>query len=147
MTIEELLKPRYKAISDYPNSPYQLGQMVYISDTGNSFLCTQTNEYNRFSEEFEDVSNYSHIDTIKRYPHLFKPLNWWEERRAEEMPLYVKAKLGKVVKVAGFGNVGQNGEGEFHIGWQDLKKGLQTRPARTFTPATEEEYLAQNTNH
>jgi len=36
---------------------------------------------------------------VEKFPHLFKPLPWWEKRSASEMPDYVKDNNGVVHKV------------------------------------------------
>ena len=68
MTVEELLKPRWKVIADYPKSQFKVGEIIE-SKTG-------------FLYCFED------------YPHLFQPLQWWEERKLEDMPEYVNYNGG-----------------------------------------------------
>lgn len=69
MTPEELLSPRYKIIADYPNSLYKLGQIIHERDNleGATFFKT----------------------TIHKYPHIFKKLEWWEDRFKGDMPIYV----------------------------------------------------------
>lgn len=57
---EELLEPRYKVIADYPECPFEEGDI----------LVNPTYE--------------------PQYPHLFQKLEWWEDRKPEEMPQYVK---------------------------------------------------------
>lgn len=63
MTTEELLKPRYKVIAEYPQSYLKVGD-IFEADNVTKFMAN--------------------------YPHLFKPLAWWEERKVEDMPEYVK---------------------------------------------------------
>jgi hypothetical protein len=64
---EELLKPRYKVIADYPGSPYKIGDIKQCSES-----------------EHGDVNYY------RQYPSIFKNLEWWEERNKIDMPDYVK---------------------------------------------------------
>ncbi len=63
MTPQELLQPRFKVITDYPNSPYSIGDIY---------------------------PDYIIGDLVRQYPHIFKPLQWWEERKIEDMPTYFK---------------------------------------------------------
>ena len=69
-TVEELLMPRWKVIADYPNSIFKVGQIMERSGYG----------------EF-DIINHCNCS---RYPHIFKPIEWWEDRAVEDMPEYVK---------------------------------------------------------
>lgn len=62
MNAKELLIPRFEVIADYPNSTYKVGEIFHAV-----------------------VPDYA------KYPHLFKPLNWWEYRKEEEMPKKVKS--------------------------------------------------------
>jgi hypothetical protein len=79
MTVEELLMPRYKVIADYPgmDDSYEIGEVLKPAYTG----------------------------IVDAYPHLFRKLNWWEERKVEDMPDYVKWDVGiyptwkKIMKV------------------------------------------------
>lgn len=68
MIVEQLLQPRYKVIADYPNSPFTVGEIVDL-----------TNEC--------FIGNSLGYDS---YPLIFKRLEWWEERKPEDMPEYVK---------------------------------------------------------
>ena len=65
MTPEELLKPRYLVISDYPNSEFEVGK-VY--------------EFNSAIAK----------NVFGRYPAIFRKLEWWEMRDEKDMPEYVK---------------------------------------------------------
>lgn len=67
--IEQLMKPRYKVIADYPNQYYSTGHIV------TELFC---------DDEYKDESFF------EQYPAIFKRLEWWEERTPEEMPEYVK---------------------------------------------------------
>ncbi len=65
MNAKELMQPRFKVISDYPDPkdhPYfKIGEVINtITD--------------------EDVFYF------EKYPNLFKKLNWFEERKKEDMP-------------------------------------------------------------
>src|SRR6478736_5645084 len=80
MTTEELLKPRYKVIADYPCRPHPIGYILEFSgdkyDTQSLFRLP--NSDHRYPE-----------DKFKEYPNLFEPLPWWKDRKAEDMPEYI----------------------------------------------------------
>lgn len=61
MTAAELMQPRYEVIAEYPSCHHELGSIV------------------------DNVTEYSEA-FFNKYPHLFRKLNWWEYRKAEDMP-------------------------------------------------------------
>ena len=75
MTKEQLLKPRWKVIADFPDSDYKVGS---IEDRD---WCKYVNS----EDETEGI-----VWKISDCPHLFKELEWWEERTIEDLPDYVK---------------------------------------------------------
>lgn len=77
---EELLKPRYKVIADYPSNIHKIGSIIKNDD----------------GAKFDRIRYYG----CAKYPHLFKPLQWWEERKPEDMPEYLKHNLGTIHKTA-----------------------------------------------
>lgn len=79
MTVEELLKPRYKVIADYPSSPF------FIND----ILPNALKEWQRDNERTKATLN-----ECEKYPAIFKKLEWWEEREIEDMPEYLKDDNG-----------------------------------------------------
>lgn len=85
MTVEDLLKPRYLVIADYPSNIDKVGTVYEI-----------------------DLSDGHGVDfemTCKKYPHLFRKLEWWEERAIEDMPEYVKQRSdGKVCRITNWHN-------------------------------------------
>ena len=80
MTSEELLKPRYKIIAAIPFKEeedfWRVGEIL-------------DRNWGWHGDD-EDGFKYH----ISDYPHLFKKLEWWEERKVEEMPEYVKLIIG-----------------------------------------------------
>jgi hypothetical protein len=70
MTPEELLKPRIKVTAPYPFMPCKVGEQL-----------EQVND----SFKYAKVGNVAHVDSLEfigQYPHLFKKLEWWEQRRS-----------------------------------------------------------------
>ena len=78
MTAKELLKPRFKIIADYP---------------GNDFGKIGTILNRDWTKFLNDDETQSPIWKISDYPHLFRKLNWWEERDVPEMPKKVSSKF------------------------------------------------------
>jgi hypothetical protein len=73
MTVEELLQPRWQVIADYPKSLYHVGDILNGGYRSEDLIYCDTNGP-RWSN----------------YPHLFKKLEWWEYRKREDMPQYIK---------------------------------------------------------
>lgn len=72
-TVEELLKPRYKVIADYPKSVYEVGTIINAGTTSEDCIyCDREGP------------------RMRHYPHLFQPLPWWSDRKVEDMPEYVR---------------------------------------------------------
>jgi len=111
LTKDELLKPRYKVIADYPGSTYFIG----------------------------DIIRGAHLiqDEYNKYPHLFKPLAWYEGIKKKDMPEYLRTKLGGVIKVT----YGSTGRRRFEAGYGINEDGMTIEYTKML-PATEEEYLA-----
>ena len=65
--IDDLLKPRYKVISDYPGRDVEIGHVINDPDY-----------YERRGLQ------------LKNYPHLFQKLEWYQERDKKDMPHYIK---------------------------------------------------------
>lgn len=82
--VEDLMKPRVKVIEPYPGSPHRVGDILHYDET---------------TETFENPRNLKWIKDPSLYPANFKPLAWWEDRQASEMPEYVK-RNERVWKVA-----------------------------------------------
>jgi hypothetical protein len=58
-----LLIPRYEVIADYPSSPYSVGTIIV------------------------ELPEYKNARTdMRQWPHLFRPLLWYELRHISEMP-------------------------------------------------------------
>jgi hypothetical protein len=66
---------RYEVVADYPSSTYKIGDILH-SDT-------------------ENMSAF-----FGKYPHLFRPLKWWEHVPIDELPKYVKWVAGDRIHVA-----------------------------------------------
>lgn len=94
MSTENLLLPRYKVIATWPGmhaEPFHLGQIISLQPY-----------------EDEDYKGFIHIPIkhipgsfmregfFSGYPHLFKKLEWWEERAIDDMPEYLSCPSRKM---------------------------------------------------
>lgn len=118
--MEDLLIDRFKVIADWPEmlERFSIGY-VFEHPYGRTYLTAE--------------SKYDPAD----FPHLFKKLNWWEERKLEDMPMYVRwleTELKDTIeKIYGYDNSRQMPA--FNIPSQ-----VNTIKADYFIPSTEEEY-------
>ena len=129
MSIEDLLKPRYKVIAEYPDSSYTVGHIIHEADNleGATFFTKR----------------------VHKYPHIFQKLEWWQDRKIEDMPEYlIFPKTGEVYKPTRYflddGKFGKNvscyytGEKEKRGKW----KGEETPfNLRVMLPATQTDYI------
>lgn len=115
MTAKELLKPRFEVIANYPNSKVEVGDiliqhMYETSTTGMCIYVTNTEnplQGNSLSPEFAETM-----------PHLFRKMNWWEKRTADQMPKKVKSLAdsnGDVYDI-------EEWDMQLLIGWIDKKQ-------------------------
>lgn len=76
MTTQELLQRRKKVMIKYPNSPFEVGEIL-MQRTSNSKV-------------FRKLNDHSIGVIADDFPDIFKEMNWWEERDEKDMPEYVK---------------------------------------------------------
>lgn len=91
MSPEELLQPRYKVTGPYPFSPYKVGEIIATDPPLKTFIAAQTERYNLFMP----------IKRMEDMPNLFQRLEWWQERKLEDMPEFVKVTREDCVKDTG----------------------------------------------
>lgn len=129
MRVEELLKPRYKVIGDWPGVAGKVfaGDILILDEEAGVYWCA--------AEGFTE-------DKLKDYPYLFRRLEWWEERATDEMPEYVKNIRHKhVIRVENWSGFNSNDVPlfDFRISMKHPEsRGLATE----WIPATKEEYEA-----
>lgn len=89
MKADEFMFPRFKVIADYPdNKDFRVGDICQLQKWSSSDLY--------FAHVVEDCQGKRERlkEFFEQYPHIFKPIQWWEDR--EEMPDFVKNKAGEV---------------------------------------------------
>ena len=117
MNAKQLLQPRYEVIADYPNSQHLLGVGEIIEPHPNGYF------------------NYIHFPS---YPHIFRKLEWFEKRKVEDMPQYVKYIGEKTYILIAERYSGVDNE---YVKTVDEIGRTATLFTKDFTPSTETEYL------
>lgn len=133
----ELLKPRYKVIADYPvyiggMYKHKIGDIIMFDDNYSVFLWKESGSDGTMCSE----------EHFQKYPAIFRELEWWEEREIEEMPKYVlftKSTNKEVWKVVRWEETKVFGS----VFWteEDGHKSRNITSECAVLPATEEEYL------
>lgn len=121
-TVEELLRPRYKVIADYPQSSLKVGDIISFE--------LQHVEIAKYTALNGDPIKLAVMEkTVQKYPHLFQPLPWWSDRAVEDMPEYLYCPSRKM-----FFRVERWHKSYFII------DGRQKMQYGNYIPATREEY-------
>ena len=127
--IQELLKPRVKCIAADTSGDFEVGEIFYAEQDGHFYMYGDNGTW------------ILHPD---KYPHLFRRLEWWEDRDVKDMPQYLKSNLDDkgwagnfvVEKVNEF-----HGDNNEYVAI-DRDETLQYCTS-WYLPATEAEYLNQ----
>jgi len=83
MKAQELLIPRFEVIGEYPKCEFLKGELLVR-------IKYATNDvYHK--DEHAPVGGLD-LAEIEKFPHLFQPLNWWEKRKKEDMPMKLISK-------------------------------------------------------
>lgn len=128
---EKLMKPRWKVIADYPKSLYNVGDILNGNWMSEDCIYCDT-----------EGPRWRH------YPHLFKPLQWWEEREIIDLPEYVK--VNSEYTSLFFGNIHKvkewfaDANGDYLCNVESRDDIYKFKPF-IFLPSTEAEYLTYKT--
>lgn len=116
----DLLAPRFKVVADWPkNYDFTIGEIITCNDMVTEAMIGNP----RFS----------------LYPHLFKKLEWYEDREEKDMPEYVKCTY----------QTGKKGENivisKFSMKDHFFNKQYHEAGVIGYEPATESDYINQST--
>lgn len=90
LSVEDLMKPRYKVIAAYPNYTFDIGGILIVADDG---------ELYSENEGYCSLAGRVFKEDADKYPHLFKKLEWWEDLKPKQLPKYVKWNQGGIFEV------------------------------------------------
>jgi len=109
MTAKELMQPRFEVIETYPKSKFKKGDIL-------ERIPNATNDW--YNADKSLINADILLEEIEQYPHLFRKMNWWEKRTAEQMPKRVMSILddkGDTFEI-------QEWDMEILVGWIDKKE-------------------------
>lgn len=142
MSIEEILKPRWKVIASYPHCPYMIGDLLKGNDEELHLTTTSCGG----GGQLHNVDNCCPANILSVMSHLFGGLGWWQERKPEDMPEYVKHEKGFIAKVKSHFCNSLGEENKF--GCQlDIETEWNYYSYSRLQPATESEYLEYINTH
>lgn len=159
LTKEELLKPRYRVIAGYFFNPYSIGDILKQSPHGGLYV---TRHQQLVDGVPVDIEDYVSEESVLKYPHLFRKLEWHDGLKESELPEYVKVKVagcsvpqGFVYKVCEWGVYPDEGrkwgnEGDFYALYI-MEEATKTNDVgeritiniKNLLPADESEYNSQ----
>lgn len=135
------MKPRYKVIAEYPQGFSTIGNFSNPIKTGDILMniLPQQNIVWRKMENGEPTVHTVHNPEL--YAANFRKMEWWEDRKPEEMPEYVRPTEDAVmegysypVKIAGYHKV--------YPEWFYCEEYPgATMTLENFLPATEQQYI------
>lgn len=109
MTAKELMIPRFEVIETYPKSKFKKGDIL-------ERIPNATNDW--YNADKSLINADILLEEIEQYPHLFRKMNWWEKRTAEQMPKKVMSILddkGDTFEI-------QEWDMKILVGWIDKKE-------------------------
>lgn len=101
--------PRFEVIETYPKSKFKKGDIL-------ERIPNATNDW--YNADKSLINADILLEEIEQYPHLFRKMNWWEKRTADQMPKKVMSILddkGDTFEI-------QEWDMEILVGWIDKKE-------------------------
>lgn len=101
--------PRFEVIETYPKSKFKKGDIL-------ERMPNATNDW--YNADKSLINADILLEEIEQYPHLFRKMNWWEKRTADQMPKRVMSILddkGDTFEI-------QEWDMEILVGWIDKKE-------------------------
>lgn len=139
VSIEDLLTPRIKCIAPYPDCEFKVGQIIQFPNKSDFYTGKKEWESEWIITNHGESIRFciNKIDPEK-YPANFKRLEWWEEKKPEEMPEYVKYNEWNLylLKDVNISTV----KPELCIVWDEHEGVIFEHNLTALTPVSKEEY-------
>lgn len=141
--VRDLFIPRYLCLNDFPgNMSFEEGG-VYQENKSLGYLLNEgTNGWN---------DSFSFRFNPERYPVNFKKLEWWEHRKIQEMPIYLRYNglaflnlRGKVIKPYKIVHSSYMQVYVTEQNWIGNNGSTSSLHIKFFNPASKEEFDEQN---
>jgi hypothetical protein len=137
--IQELLKPRFEVIEEYPKCEFKKGEIL-------SPIKYATNPWYHTNNKSTVVGLL--LLELQKHPHLFKKLNWWEKRSEEQMPMYLKHTYDLDKSRYSYNKIlkwdMKYMNGIINIEKRQVCSLLSWSPEYSYIPISEEEYTENN---
>lgn len=130
-TKEELMQPRFKVINKYPLSCLEVGEVFEFIDG----VCNRKIAVGMPKK----INNHAWCE---QYPAIFRPMQWYEDRKVEDMPEYV---LYKDETSSRYGIHRVVNYDRIKAGYITMDWGNSTAP--NFLPATEQDFKTFKQNN
>lgn len=131
LSVEELMRNRYKLLSDYPGCAFPVGTILYVDEHGELF--GKTEGYS------PSITKIMEKDADK-FRHLIKRLYWADDRNIDELPAYVKWDKTLQIPEAGMVEKVEFWEMAFYRWCAKVPSQVNSIGCGYFDPATEQEY-------
>jgi hypothetical protein len=130
---------RVKVIGGYPGSQFDVGDILFFIE---KFMhrTDGTIKSTTYSSVFKNASGFIFESDVDKYEYLFKELAWYEDRKAVEMPDYLRCNTSKPITFLKVENWCIEGK-EY---WADYNRKSHLMLMWGYSPATREEFEAWN---
>lgn len=91
--IQELLKPRYKVVAPFWDSPFKVDQVITMTGRSKRFPIfgdNNTEDWETWIDRKDGGATGYSISKFRDYPNLFKELEWWQDREFDLTGVYVR---------------------------------------------------------
>lgn len=122
MTVEQLMQPRVILTNWYPGCQFEVGEVLQL----------KTIHALDYGAVYSNGIRFENADAVEKSPANFRPLQWWENRKPEDMPQYVKSEHSAYAT--------KSIDWQFTVFWTFKNSGGGNEMVQGFAQATEQEY-------
>lgn len=94
---DQLMAPRFRVISNYPDTQFKLNSVIKFKIATKRFNRLYGDKYT-----YENKHSYYEVAFFEKYPAIFRPILFWEDRKPEDFPVpfYVRSETNNVFKIS-----------------------------------------------